>query len=347
MNSQNKNSELFKIILLSLFLISAFAIIYKIIPITKKNPISSSSIINQNPTPTTQNIINEPNDVNVFTKPPQKKNISINIKNILILGRPGQGHSGSNLTDTIILAHLNPNKNKSILISLPRDLIIQAPKTKELLKINSLYTLTNIETLKSKIQEITGLTIDRYIVFDLNVAETIINLVDGLNVFVPQDIYDPYFPGPNYTYDPFSLKAGWRYLDGRNVLRYARTRYTSPNGDFDRMYRQQQVIRLLEQKILDLNPLWDFPTYIKIFNTLKNNILTDLNISEMNSIWQIAKNSRSENIETIVIDENQTNLLAGGMIPLGEVNAYVIWPKAGKWNYNDIIKYIQETINKL
>jgi len=174
-----------------------------------------------------------------------------------------------------------------------------------LTKINSLYSIAGINGLKEKIEEITGLKIDYHVLVDLVVAQEIIELVDGLNVYVPKDIDDPFFPGPNYTYQTFNLSAGWRYLDGPEALRYIRTRYTSPNGDFDRMARQQQVITLLKQKVLELNLLWDFPTYLKMFNSLKNNIETDLGIIELKNYWEIARSIKYNQISQLVIDKKK------------------------------------------
>jgi len=265
--------------------------------------------------------------------------------NILALGRPGQGYSGGNLTDTIILINLNPSNNNAVLISLPRDLLIKN-KYGYLSKINSLYNSSDIKTLKEKITEITGLPIDKHILVDLVVVKEIINSIDGLNVFVPQDINDPYFPGPNHTYEPFNIKSGWRYLDGTTALKYIRTRYTSPNGDFDRMARQQQVINLLKQKVLALNPLWDFPTYLKIFNTLNKHIETDLGIMEIKSLWQTAKSIEIDKITNLVIDKKETKLLIGGQVMFGEEMASVVYPKEGQGNYEEIKEYIKQKINK-
>ncbi|MBU1292321.1 LCP family protein [Patescibacteria group bacterium] len=264
--------------------------------------------------------------------------------NILALGRPGQGYSGQNLTDTIIIIHLEPNQEKATLVSLPRDLLVKVPNTGQLTKINALYNLIGIEGLKEKISEITGLTIDHYVLIDLVVAQEIIELIDGLNIYVPQNINDPYFPGPNYTYQTFSLAAGWRYLDGPTALRYIRTRYTSPNGDFDRMARQQQVVTLLKQKVLELNLLWDFPTYLKMFNSLKNNIETDLGILELKDLWQTARKIKADQITHLVIDKKETNLLIGSQVSFGNQMASVVYPLVGQGNYEEIKKYIQEYI---
>ena len=261
--------------------------------------------------------------------------------NILVLGRPGQGYSGQDLTDTIIIVHLEPAQEKATLVSLPRDLLVKVPNTGQFTKINALYNLIGIEGLKEEITKITGLTIDHHILIDLIVAQEIIELVDGLNIYVPQDINDPYFPGPNYSYQTFSLAAGWRYLDGPIALRYIRTRYTSPNGDFDRMARQQQVITLLKHKVLELNLLWDFPTYLKMFNSLKNNIETDLGILELKDLWQIAKKIKANQITNLVIDKKETGLLRGDQVPFGQEIASVVYPVSGQGNYEEIKKYIE------
>ena len=262
-------------------------------------------------------------------------------KNILVLGRPGQGYSGRDLTDTIILVRLGPVEGRATLISLPRDLLVKVPGQDNFTKINSLYYLVGIEGLREKVEEITDLSIDHYILVDLAVVKEIIKLVDGLNVYVPQDIDDPYFPGANYTYQAFVLKAGWRYLDGESTLKYIRTRYTSPNGDFDRMARQQQIIRLVKQKVLALNPLWNFPTYFKIFNTLKNHIQTDLGLMEMKSLWQTAQELNVDQITHLVIDKKRTNLLVGDQVMFGGQVASVVYPKVGQGNYNEIQEYIK------
>ncbi len=267
--------------------------------------------------------------------------------NILVLGRPGDGYSGGNLTDTIILIHLTQDSDseKAFLISLPRDLLVKIPNGEGLAKMNSLYSLVGIEELKEKVKEITGLSVDRYIIVDLAVVEEIITLVDGLNVFVEQDINDPYFPGPNYSYQAFNLSAGWRYLDGPTTLKYIRTRYTSPNGDFDRMSRQQQVIQLLKQKILALNPLWDFPTYVKIFNSLQGRIDTNLGLLEIKSFWETTKEISSDNIISLVVDKKETGLLTGGQVMFGKQIVSVIYPKAGQGEYEEIKNFIKQAVS--
>jgi len=112
------------------------------------------------------------------------------------------------------------------------------------------------------------------------------------------------------------------------------------------MARQQQIIRLVKQKVLALNPLWNFPTYFKIFNTLKNHIQTDLGLMEMKSLWQTAQELQIDQITHLVIDKKRTNLLVGGQVILGQQVASVIYPKAGQDNYSEIKDFINKTIRQ-
>lgn len=265
--------------------------------------------------------------------------------NILILGRPGPGYPGENLTDTIILAHFNPTKEKLILISLPRDLLVKIPKSQNYTKINQLYGLGGLEMLKQKTEEITGLSIDSYVLTDLAAVKEIVDLVDGLNILIPQNISDPFFPGPNYTYEAFALSSGWRYLDGETALKYIRTRYTSPNGDFDRMARQQQILKALKQKTFSLNPFWDLPTYLKILRSLSKHIQTDLSFIEIQSLWQRIQKIESSRLVSSTIDKEKTNLLVGGPIALDNQLASVVWPKTEKEDYSEIKKFIKKNID--
>lgn len=268
---------------------------------------------------------------------------SVQSMNILVLGRPGQGYPGEDLTDTIIIVHLNLLDKKAALISLPRDLLVQIPGQTGFTRINHLYSLGGIEMIREKIEKIIGLTIENYLLVDLAVVKQVIDLIDGLNIYVPQDIYDPQFPGPNYSYQTFTLKAGWRYLDGQTALQYIRTRHSGA-GDFDRMWRQQQILRALKQKVAGLNLFWDFTTYWKIFNTCREHIETDLSLSQMRELWQISQEISADQIIHLAID-NRSGLLNSGQIILGGQPASILWPKAGRENYSEIKDFIQRTIS--
>ncbi|KKS65848.1 MAG: Cell envelope-related transcriptional attenuator, partial [Parcubacteria group bacterium GW2011_GWC2_42_6] len=158
--------------------------------------------------------------------------------NFLLLGAPGAGNDAPDLTDTIIIAHLDPSQQKIYLFSLPRDLLVKMPGADYYVKINSLYAYNRnnigheFDALRQSAEDLTGLPIDHYIFIDLTVLKNTIDTLGGINVMVEKDIIDTRFPGPNHSYQTFALKAGWRYLDGETALKYARSRHSGA-GDFD------------------------------------------------------------------------------------------------------------------
>ena len=295
--------------------------------------------------------------------------------NFLLLGAPGLGNDGADLTDTILLARLDEAKNKIYLFSLPRDLLVKIPGSENYTptpnsqlknseteissnslkkdsvwgytKLNALYAFNKnnagreFVALIAKSQNITGLTINHYVFVDLQTVRQLVDIFGGVNVMVAKDILDPAFPGPNHSFETFEIKSGWRYLDGQTALKYLRSR-ASPAGDFDRMARQQSVLQALKQKVLALN-FWDIGKFVEIYNALSANIKSDLSLWQIKNYWDKIKNIPGENV--IKSELNNQNLLISGQMNLGGETASVVKPKAGIENYDDIKKYITETIS--
>lgn len=267
--------------------------------------------------------------------------------NILVLGRSGGAYIAPNLTDTILVARVETVSKKIKIISIPRDLAVKIPDdAKNIAKINGLYQLglnqseeKGLRLIKEKAQEITGLSIDRFVLFDLAAVENVIDTIGGVNVSVKDDIYDPRFPANSGGYETFTLKSGYRYLDGRTALRFIRTRH-SPRGDFDRIERQQEVLKAIKGKLLSLNPIWDFSKLWAIYKAVKENVRTDLSLSDFKNVWSLAKNIDIEKIETFSLN-SESGLIAEDKIKLGAATAYVLTATPKQFDYAKI----QQAIN--
>jgi len=261
--------------------------------------------------------------------------------NVLVLGRSGGAYIAPNLTDTILVARVDPIYKKIKIVSLPRDLAVKIPESKNITKINGLYQLglnqseqEGLRLIKEKTEEITGLTIDRFVLFDLATVENVIDTVGGVNVLVKDDIYDPRFPANNGGYETFTLKSGYRYLDGKTALRFIRTRHSS-RGDFDRIERQQEVLKSIKGKLLSLNPIWDFSKLWAIYKAVKDNVRTDLTLSDFKNVWSLAKNIDIEKIETMGLNP-ESGLIAEDKIKLGGQIADILLAKNKPFDYTDI-----------
>lgn len=264
--------------------------------------------------------------------------------NFLILGAAGPGYEGSDLTDTILIARFDPAAKKLFLFSLPRDLLVSIPGTKDFTKINALYAYAKesedeFNWIKQKTQEITGLQIDHYVLVNLTAVKELVDIFGGLNIQVKEDIIDTKFPGPNYSYQTFQIKSGWRFMDGETVLKYVRSRH-SEGGDFDRIARQQQVIQTLKQKILGLR-FWDIGQYLDIYEAISKNIKTDLGVWKIRDYWQDLKDLPGEDI---VKNEISRDLVTTGQLNFSGSPASVVIPKMGIEKYDEIREFVEETI---
>lgn len=267
--------------------------------------------------------------------------------NIIFLGMPGEGNDAPFLTDTLIVASIKPSTNQLALMSLPRDLLVELPNQKIRTKINALFQMNerDPELIMKKIGEITGQPIDYYAAMDISASEKITDALGGLNVLVPDDIHDTQFPTPDHGMETFSVEKGWRYFDGATIQKYLRTRH-SPDGDFARMRQQQAVIEAIRKKIFGLNLLFDLPSILSLYREVSRNLQTDLTIGDLRRLYAIAKNISYDNVIHKVIDgdmKKPDSLLKSDTIQLSGKEAFVLVPKAGKFDYTDI-KNLAENI---
>ena len=266
--------------------------------------------------------------------------------NFLLLGAPGAGNDAPDLTDTIIIAHLDPSQQKIYLFSLPRDLLVKMPGADYYVKINSLYAYNRnnigheFDALRQSAEDLTGLPIDHYIFIDLTVLKNTIDTLGGINVMVEKDIIDTRFPGPNHSYQTFALKAGWRYLDGETALKYARSRHSGA-GDFDRIERQQEILQAIKRKALGLH-FWNFGTYWELYNNFANHVKTDLGLWQLKNYYASVKEIPGENL--IKSDLESSGLFATGPMNLGGEIASIVKPRAGVGEYKEIKEYIKNII---
>ena len=260
--------------------------------------------------------------------------------NILLLGMAGKGKPGGELTDTIMIASIDTQNNKVALLSLPRDLYATVPELDYSAKINSLYKygLSNdkdIEPLKKTIEAITDLSINYYLIVNFSGFEEFIDDIGGINVNVERDIYDPAYPGPNYSYETFELKKGFHTLDGATALKYARERHDDPEGDFGRAKRQQQVIQSAKNKIFSTKTMLNPFAVSKMLYTLGDNIQTDITLEEMDSFIKLTKNLDTQNINNAVVDAwKEDSLLKVSHIFYENSRAFILVPSIG--NYSEI-----------
>ena len=173
------------------------------------------------------------------------------------------------------------------MISIPRDLYVSYGKWAWAGKINSLYPIGLgrkewISLLASKVSEVTGQSIQHYMVIDFTAFRYVVNALGGIEVDVEKNLYDNEYPDYNYGYTVFSVKKWLQVFDGETALRYARSRHST--NDIDRSHRQQQIINAIKTKALSAGVITSPSKVSSIIDATRKNIDTDLTVADIVSL---------------------------------------------------------------
>lgn len=178
------------------------------------------------------------------------------------------------LTDTILLAAVDPEDASIAMMSLPRDLWSDEYQT----KLNSLYYYgmerypeRPEQFVEEVIEDLTSVAIDYTVVVSLSHVEELISLLDGVEINIPEGFTDEKFPREDIDlslpradeelYETVVFEPGEQRLNSKRALQYMRSRQSPGDTGTDdhRSLRQQLVLTALAQQ-LSVRDLLGSPT---------------------------------------------------------------------------------------
>ncbi len=258
--------------------------------------------------------------------------------NVLILGKGGGKHEGPDLTDTIIVATVSPDKNIISLISIPRDLWIPELAA----RINTAYYYGQEKNgqgkllAKTAVSQVTGKEIDYVLVVDFDAFISLVDHLGGIDVNVKKTLDDYKYPitgaedepcghteeeiidlsaqistGSAAAEDAFPcryrhihIESGIQHMNGEQALEFVRSRHgvNGEGSDFARSQRQQDVINAVRDKALSLGTILNPIKVIGAFNIIKDNIDTNAEVNEVDDFIKLANQMRDAKIKSVVID---------------------------------------------
>ncbi|NOQ39794.1 MAG: hypothetical protein GQ562_05695 [Anaerolineales bacterium] len=239
--------------------------------------------------------------------------------------REWEGDTGPGLTDTVIVAFLDIQKQTAGLISIPRDIFVEVPKYGPY-KINQAFSLGEAygypgggpALLMESAGNLLGTTIDYYIQVDFEAFIVLVDAIDGVQVDVQEKILVD--PDPSVDGDMKKLLPGKQTLPGDLALGYVRTRGTT-EGDFGRTKRQQQVLIGLQKKIFSYEILPGLiPKLPSLYQELFTHIETNLTLSQIVTLAWAVRDINPNSLQTTII--NRPLVEAG----FNFRNQYVLFP---------------------
>ncbi|MDP9118008.1 MAG: LCP family protein [Actinomycetota bacterium] len=199
---------------------------------------------------------------------------------------------GSVNTDTMMVLHVPANGRRATIISLPRDSYVDIPGHGKG-KINSAYgdayaaakdahqpeitaQSAGIVMAIKTISALTGLHIDHYMQVNLLGFYRISNAIGGVTVCLnaaqnPRTDSDAFGSG----YSGINLPKGVSVIKGSQALAFVRQRHGLPNGDLDRIKRQQYFLASAFRKVESAGVLLNPFKLHDLLSAVGSSLLTD------------------------------------------------------------------------
>ncbi len=176
-------------------------------------------------------------------------------------------------TDTMLLARIDPDSESINVMSIPRDTRVEIPGY-GIDKINQANVEGGAELAAQTVSyNFNQVEIDRYVRISTAAFRKIVDLVGGVEVFVPRAMnYEDKTQGL-----VIDLEPGWQTLDGNQAEQFARFRQDDL-GDIGRVQRQQILLKALRDRMLNPTVITQLPQIVRI---LQNHIDTNLSTEEI------------------------------------------------------------------
>jgi LCP family protein required for cell wall assembly len=160
-------------------------------------------------------------------------------------------------SDTVILVRLDPDKEATALMSLPRDLKVRIPGHGTD-KLNAAFEKGGPKLTLRTVKELTGLRINHVINTDFRGFRDAVNAIGC----VYADIDRRYF-NADTSFAAINIPAGYQRLCGDRALEYAR--YRQEDNDLVRGARQQEFLRQAKGQIGNGQLISDRKKLVRIF----------------------------------------------------------------------------------
>lgn len=249
------------------------------------------------------------------------------VTNILLMGNDKRADDPGLRTDTIMIVSINTQEGTVNILSLPRDLLVYVPGWK-MSRINTVYAHgeTNgwpgggFGLMQETLLYNFGIYIGHYAMIDLSGFKDVVDILGGIEVPVDcamqgyvlseprmrAEDFATYEEWENYTGDDsnwevYTLPVGVHELDGYMALWYARWR--KGLDDFDRAYRQHQVLRAIVERARE-NGFLNVTRIPQLWREYNDLVQTSMGLRNLIDLAPVAADLEGIEIHSYVVTRN-------------------------------------------
>ncbi|MYL69930.1 transcriptional regulator LytR [Halobacillus litoralis] len=218
--------------------------------------------------------------------------------NILLMGVDERaGDSGR--SDALMVLSVDPNDNRSQIISIPRDtrteMVGNSSHSGKQDKINHAYAFGGADMAIQTVENFLEINLDYYVQVNMEGLEEMVDAVGGITI--QNDI-------EWYGKNNFHYKKGELTMDGEEALGYVRMRYDDPKGDLGRNERQRKVIQGIVDKGMNVGSINKIGN---VMDVLGKNVSTNMDFSTMQDLMKNYSGAR-ENLSTYQMTGSGTKI---------------------------------------
>ena len=339
------------------------------IPVPTRDPRDPNTPTTLPPTPTPTIVLTPtPTPLPYANSPVIKRLKNGERVTVLLIGFGGPGHDGGYLTDSLQVMSFDPKGGDVTLISVPRDLFVLLPTYQGRGgywgRINEAYIvgMGNVaredykvpyekheaggQTAMKAVAQVLGIPIDYWISMDFVGFRQFIDAIGGVEVNVERAFVDYQYPnnddaGIDPSYRTVRFDAGLQQMNGEQAIAFARSRYSSQDGnDFNRSRRQQLLMAAVKDKVFRVETI---PKLLSLLDAFEGHLRMSFSFSEARDLlgWvqEQARAKQQYAIRSGVLETGQ--LLYSDTLPSG---AYAIFPRAGQGVYTGIHRYVSDLL---
>jgi LCP family protein required for cell wall assembly len=231
--------------------------------------------------------------------------------NVLLVGVDKRPNRVTSLTDTMMVASLDPVGHTVSLISLPRDLIdtplghgnVYGPKLNSLMSYADAHPKEfpqgGVRALEDAAGALLQIPIHYYAQLDFQGLIKVVDAVGGVDIVAPRAFEDPTYDGFGVGRRGFSITAGPHHLDGVDALAYARSRKGRGESDFTRQARQQQILVALRGEVTRGGSLlFQLP---ELLDAVGQTIRSDMPVERLPDLAAIVEEVGRNDVTSVVI----------------------------------------------
>lgn len=229
-----------------------------------------------------------------------------NYTNILLIGiddKPveGIGESGR-YADALMLVSMDHTNAQIRFLSLPRNIKTTIDGRKEEEYLSFTYYYGGAPLTVNTVSQLLNVPITQYIALDRKSIAKFVDTLGGINIYVERNMdYEDPMSGTS-----IHLTQGYQHLTGDMSQQYLIFR-NDDLGDIGRVQRQQKFAKALFEKMMSIETLPTLPTMIDIW---KNNMDTNINVTDISSVIDL--------LDTINSEEIKIKMLPGNLAPNGD-----------------------------